>query len=354
MATVPVATFTFGMAVGTIPAAILTRSLGRKNGFMVGLMVGIVGMALATYALIISSFLLLCVGTLINGIAAGFGQQYRFAAADRGTADFQPKAISCVLVGGIAAAVIGPQLVIYTRDLLLPAQFAGAYLSAISLFIVSMIAMSQLDSSVPTARSFLDNTPKARPLLQIIAQPRYGVALLCSTCSFALMSFVMTAAPLAMVDNGISMDHATLGIRWHAMAMFGPSLFTGNLIARFGKETIVFSGLSILVMCGVVALMGIQIWHFWLSLIFLGIGWNFSFIGSTAMVTETYTAHEKNKAQGAHDFILFTCVALTSLLSGWVLTQYGWDMLNYIIFPVVVIAIIALYWLRRFAEIASS
>jgi len=354
LATIPIASFTAGVAIGAIPAAVLTRNLGCKYGFMVGMCIGIVGMLLATYALLIGSFMLLCVATLINGVAAGFVQQYRFAAADRGTAEFVPKAISCVLIGGIAAAVIGPQLVIHTRDLLLPTQFAGAYLSGISLFVVSIMAMYFLDSSTPVEQNTSTSELTVRPLLQIIVQPRFLVALLCGTCSFALMTFIMTAAPLAMVGHRISVDDATLGIQWHVMAMFGPSFFTGNLIARYGKAPVVICGLCILVACGIVALMGIQLWHFWLSLVLLGLGWNFAFIGSTAMVVETYHPHEKSKAQGAHDFILFSVVALASLLAGWVLNHYGWETLNYIIFPVVIIAILALFWLSRLERVETA
>jgi MFS family permease len=345
LATAPVTGFSVGMALGAIPAAMLTRHLGRKYGFMIGLLIGIGGMLVATYALMIGSFLLFCAGATANGIASGFGQQYRFAAADRGTADFKAKAISWVLVGGVASAVIGAQLIIYTGDLLLPVQYAGAYLCASLLFVLAIAAMSFLDGSSPHQSHESGPVQAARPLFRIMAQPRFLVALLCGTSSFALMSLVMTGAPLAMVAEGISRDHAVVGIQWHVMAMFAPSFFTGHLIARFGKETIVATGLVILIACGAVALMGINIWHFWVSLILLGIGWNFGFIGSTAMITDTYAPHEKNKAQGAHDFILFSMVAVASFMSGLILNAFGWATLNMIIFPVVVISILSLIWL---------
>ena len=354
LATIPVASFTAGVAVGAIPAAVLTRLMGRKIGFMTGLCIGIVGVLIATNALMNGSFKLFCLGTLINGVAAGFGQQYRFAAADRGTPDFQPKAISWVLVGGIAAAVIGPQLIIHTRDLLLPVQFAGAYLSTTLLFVVSMIVLSLLDSSEPPEHCTKTELTEARPLFTIITQPRFMVALLCGTCAFALMSFIMTGAPLAMIGHGISIDDATLGIQWHVLAMFGPSFFTGNLIARIGKEPVIVIGMCILVASAIVALMGVQLWHFWLSLILLGLGWNFAFIGSTTMVIETYNPSEKNKAQGANDFILFSIVALASLSSGIVLNSYGWATLNYSLFPVVLISILALLGLRYLERTKSS
>lgn len=348
LATAPVTGFSVGMALGTVPAAMLTRYIGRKFGFIGGLVIGIAGTMVAGYALMIGSFLLFCVGALASGIASGFGQQYRFAAADRGTPDFKAKAISWVLVGGVAAAIIGPQLIIYTGDLMLPVQFAGAYFSASLLFVIAIAAMLMLDSSQPPEAADTGPPPVARPLSVIMAQPRFLVALLCGTSGFALMTFVMTGAPLAMVAEGISHNHAVLGIQWHVLAMFAPSFFTGNLIARFGKETIVATGMIILIVCGGVALAGLDLWHFWLSLILLGIGWNFSFIGATAMITDTYAPHEKNKAQGVHDLILFSFVGLASFMAGLVLNSFGWATLNIIIFPVVIVSILALIWLLQF------
>ena len=347
LATVPVTGFSVGMALGTLPAALLTRSMGRKYGFMVGLVMGIIGMLISAYALVIGNFLLLCLGTTTSGISNGFGQQYRFAAADRGTPDFRAKAISWVLIGGIASAVIGPQLIIYTSDLLLPVQFAGAFLCSSLLFVLAIGAMSFLDASPAPQEANAAPVGAPRSLATIMMQPRFMVALLCGTSAFALMTFVMTGAPLAMVAEGISRDHAVLGIQWHVMAMFAPSFFTGNLIARFGKETIVATGMIILVVCGVVGLMGIDLWHFWLSLILLGLGWNFAFIGSTAMVTETYRSHEKNKAQGVHYLVLFSFVAPASFMAGLVLNAFGWATLNMVIFPVVVLSLVALIALLR-------
>lgn len=347
LATLPVTAFSVGMAVGAIPAAALTRVLGRKLGFIVGLLIGICGMFVAAYALVIGSFWLFCFGAMANGIAGGFGQQYRFAAADRGSPDFKAKAISWVLVGGVAAAIIGPQVVISSVDYLLPVQFAGAYLFSSLLFVIAIGVMALLDSSVSPAEAGASASLPARPLSEILTQKRFVVAILCGVSAFALMSFVMTGAPLAMVGCGLSRDDAVLGIQWHVMAMFGPSFVTGSLIARFGKETIVTVGMVILAACGCVALMGLELWNFWLALVLLGIGWNFGFIGATSMVTDTYRPNEKNKAQGAHDFILFSLVALASFMSGWVLNHFGWATLNIVIFPVVAMAVASLVWLLR-------
>ncbi|TVO51658.1 MFS transporter [Denitromonas halophila] len=347
LATAPVTGYTLGVALGALPAAMLMRAVGRKRGFMAGALIGIGGLLFATWALTVHSFWLFCMALMVNGFSGAFVQQYRFAAADRGTADFKAKAISWVLVGGIAAAVLGPQTVILTKDLLLPVPFAGAFLSGIALLVTSLIVMLFLAPSVPVPPVAGVAANTGRPLGEIIRQPRFGVAVLCGTAAYALMSLVMTAAPLAMIGCGFTADESTLGIQWHVLAMFGPSFFTGSLIARFGKPRIVATGLLILIACAVVALMGVELAHFWGALILLGIGWNFGFIGATAMVTETYRPEEKGKAQGANDFILFGTVAFASFASGQLLNAWGWGTVNAIVFPVVLISLGALVWLAR-------
>jgi MFS family permease len=328
LATAPVTGFNIGVALASLPAAYLMRQVGRRLGFMTGAVIGIAGMLVAALALLAGSFWLFAAGLLLTGTANGFAQQLRFAAADRGTSDFRARAISIVLIGGIAAAVIGPQVVIFTRDLMAPIPFAGAFLCGSLLFATSILVMTFLDSSKPAASAQADPGGEARPLREIIAQPRFIVAITCAIGSYALMSLVMTAAPLAMIFCGFSVDEATLGIQWHVLAMFAPSFVTGNLIARFGKEWIIAVGMLILV-----------------ALILLGIGWNFGFIGSTAMLTETYRASEKAKAQGANDFLLFGSVALASLMSGQTMNAFGWSAVNMVIFPVVLLCLISLGWL---------
>lgn len=346
LATAPVTGFNLGVAIGAIPAAMMTRWLGRKYGFIFGLMIGIIGLLVSTWALVDQNFIVFCAGAIVTGVAGGFGQQYRFAAADHGSPEFRAKAISWVLVGGIVAAFIGSPIIIFTRDFLLPTQFAGAYLSVSILMVLSIGVMSFLKSREKGTKDTQEVADQPqRPLRQIMAQPRFIVAVMCGTLTYALMSFVMTGAPLAMVGCGISIDNAALGIQWHVFAMFGPSFFTGNLIARFGKEKVVATGMIILIACALVALSGLELWKFWLSLILLGLGWNFGFIGATAMVTDTYRPSEKNKVQGANDFILFSTVAFASLMSGYVFNHYGWDAINYIVLPVVALSIFALIWL---------
>lgn len=347
LATAPVTSYNIGVAFGALFANTLMKGLGRKRGFMIGCVIGVLGMIFSGLAIAAESFWLFCSALGVNGISSGFVQQYRFAAADRGTAAFKPRAISLIMAGGIAAAIIGPQLVIYASDLAAPVPFAGAFYAATILFVLSFVALSFLNPSNLSAKQNDDMAAlPTRSLTEIASQPRFIIAVLCGTSTYALMSFVMTGAPLAMVHHGFSVEQSTLGIQWHVMAMFAPSLFTGSLIARFGKETIVATGLLILFACGLVAIAGLELMHFWGSLILLGLGWNFGFIGATAMVTDTYEPHEKNKTQGLNDFIIFGSVAVASFMSGLSLNAYGWYFLNYVIFPIVILCLLGLAWLK--------
>lgn len=345
LATAPVTGFNVGVALGALPAAAIIRAVGQRSGFMTGCLVTALGGAVATAGLYASGFWLFALGLLVIGVGGAFVQQYRFAAADNAPPEFKARAISFVLAGGIFTAIIGPQIVIHTRELLEPVMFAGSFAAVVPLGFAGMAILFWLrlrGTAGGPARSHVGHAAGARPLAEIVSQPRFIVALLCAVGSYTLMSFVMTGAPLAMVGCGFTADQATLGISWHVMAMFGPSFFTGRLISRFGKERVVACGLVLLLGCAAVALSGIQLWQFWTSLILLGLGWNFGFIGATAMVADTYAESEKGKVQGVHDFVLFGSVALASLLSGKVYNAWGWEMLNWVVFPVVILCLAAL------------
>jgi MFS family permease len=342
LATLPVTGFTVGVAVGAIPAAAIIKRIGQRAGFLTGTGVTALGGAIATLGLFEASFWLFGLGLLALGLGGAFVQQFRFAAADNAPPAFKARAISFVLAGGVVTAILGPQVVIFTRDMLAPVMFAGAFVSIMALAALGAAFLAFLRPRDDSAALSMAEQQPARPLGEIVRQPLFAIGLLCAVGSYALMSFVMTGAPLAMVGCGFTPDDATLGISWHVMAMFGPSFFTGRLIARFGRETIVASGLLLLVGCALVALSGIQLWQFWTALILLGLGWNFAFIGATAMVADAYRPSEKGKVQGFHDFVLFGFVALASFLSGVVYTNWGWEALNWIIFPVVVLCLAGL------------
>ncbi|AWC24477.1 MFS transporter [Aminobacter sp. P9b] len=342
LATAPITGFSVGMALGALPAAAIIRGLGQRGGFMFGTAVTAVGGAIATLALFRSEFWLFVFGLLMLGVGSAFVQQFRFAAADNAPPEFKANAISFVLAGGIVTAILGPQIVIFTREMFAPVMFAGSFAAIIGLAAVGAVILSFLRVKEVTGVHAEASQADARPMLEILAQPRFAAALVCAVGTYSLMTFVMTGAPLAMVGCGFSPDEATLGISWHVMAMFGPSFFTGRLIQRFGPERIVGLGVLLLIGCAIVALSGIALWQFWTSLILLGLGWNFGFIGATAIVSTAYRPSEKGKVQGFHDFILFSSVALASLMSGAVYNAYGWDMLAWIVFPICAVCLAAL------------
>lgn len=334
LATLPVSLFNLGLAIGTIPAAMLMRRFGRRNGYILGAMFGVVAGVVATSGIVHGAFLLFCLGTLIAGGQSAFVQSYRFAAADTASVTFRARAISWVMVGGLAAGIIGPQVVIWTRDALPGVTFAGSFLgqSALALLAIPVLAMLH---APPVAGHSMS---AGRPLREIALTPRFLVAVACGLVSYGLMTFMMTAAPLAMVGCGHSVGEAALGIQWHVLAMFGPSFFTGRLIERFGKELVTASGLLLIAVAALVGLSGLDVGHFWGALVLLGIGWNFGFIGATAMVTDCYRPEERAKVQALNDFLVFGSVAAASFSSGRLLDTAGWETLNWLVFPPVVLA----------------
>jgi MFS family permease len=341
LATLPATAYVVGTACGTVPAALLMRRIGRRPGFISGMFISTAGACLSATAVTLASFLLLCAGAFVVGFANAFVQQFRFAAADTASHGFRPRAISLVLAGGIAAGVLGPQTVIHTADLFATAPFAGAYLSSAVLTLAAVVALSFLD--IPHSRA-RDRKAGGRPIGTIARQPAFLVAVGCATSAYAVMSFVMTAAPLAIVMHHHSRDAAVLGIQWHVLAMYCPSFFTGSLIARFGAERVVAAGLLLLTGCAVVALSGTSIGHFWLALVLLGVGWNFGFIGGTELVTETYRPEERAKVQALNDFLVFGSVAVASFSSGQMLFIGGWNALNLVVLPVALVCLLALFW----------
>ncbi len=326
-ATVPVTTMIVGTALSTMPASLYMRRVGRRTGFITGVLIGMTGAAMVTAALLMHNFVFACFGTFVLGLAHAFTQYYRFAAADTASAAFRPKAISWVLAGGIAAAFIGPQIIIWGKDLLAPVQFAGAYACLIGMGVLTIAVLCFID--VPDPKTEVHAEP-ARPLSEILKQRRLITAIACAMVSYSMMSLVMTATPLAMLAHHLSVDDAAFVIQWHVVAMFGPSFFTGNLIQRFGAENMIMLGLTLIIGCGIAALSGVDLHHFWIALVFLGLGWNFSFIAATTMVVGCYRTSERNKVQGINDLAVFGTVALASLLSGAVFQLFGWNVVLFV------------------------
>lgn len=337
LATLPVSMLQVGLALGTIPAAALMRTLGRRGGYFVGALVGTAAGCVAAYGAAASSFLVFCLGTVLAGFYASFVQSYRFAAADLASTAFRPRAISWVMAGGIAAAFVGPQTVIWTRALWPEAGFAAGFIGQAGLAVASIAVLAFLR---PGPAPIVAASPTVgRPLSEIVRQPRFILAVLTGLVSYGLMSFVMTAAPLAMVvECGLPVGAATLGIQWHILAMYGPSFVTGRFIARFGAERVALVGLALIACSAVVGLAGTSVGHFWTALVLVGIGWNLGFIGATSLVTQCYRPEERAKVQAANDFLVFGSVAIASLSSGKLLSIGGWAAVNWLVLPSVALA----------------
>ncbi|HEY5797989.1 MAG TPA: MFS transporter [Bosea sp. (in: a-proteobacteria)] len=342
-ATVPVSLMQLGIACGVIPAAMLMRRLGRRNGYLIGALIGATAASVAAAGTSMRLFWLFCLGTFACGLYGAFVQSYRFAAADAATDSFRPRAISWVMIGGIAAGVIGPQAVYWTRDLTPDAPFAASFVAQGCLALIAMLVILQLRAP-PVAKAA---SAGGRPLSEIMRQPKFIASVTAGLVTYGLMSFLMTAAPLAMIGCGHTVGDAALGIQWHVLAMFGPSFFTGRLIARFGKAQVTMTGLVLTALAAVVGLSGLSVVHFWTALILLGIGWNFGFIGATALVTDCYRPEERVKVQAANDFLVFGSVAIASFSSGGLLHAGGWDSVNWLVFPPVVIALALVAWQGR-------
>lgn len=345
LSTLPISLYHLGLALGTIPAAMIMRRIGRRGGYLIGAMLGVLGGLVASYGIFANLFAVFCVGTVLAGLYASYVQSYRFAAADGADAEFRPKAISWVLAGGLLAAFIATQAVIHTRDIGIATPYAASFIAqaALTLLAVPLILMLKRTTARTQATGSL---PAGRPLWQIARAPYFIISVGTGVVSYGLMTLIMTATPLAMQSCGHSLTDSTLAIQWHILAMYGPSFFTGNLIKRFGKINVAIIGLLLIAAASFIALTGLSVHHFWLALILLGLGWNFGFIGATAMITDCYEPSEKNRVQALNDLLVFGSVAASSFSSGQLLAAEGWTMLNLLVFPVVATILVALLWLR--------
>lgn len=350
LATLPITTFVVGAAVSTIPASMWMRHVGRRAGFMSGATIGLFGALLSTYAVYISSFWALCTGTALMGIYSAFGQYYRFAAADVASASFKSKAISLVMAGGIAGGILGPESTKLTRDLAAP-EFIASYASMIGFCLLALILLWFIDIP-PLSKE--QKKEHGRPLSRIMRQPVFVVAVLAATIGYGVMNLIMTATPLAMSHHHHPFNDAAFVIEWHVIGMFAPSFFTGSLINRFGVYRIMLFGAALMAICVVAALSGIGLLNFWVALVLLGVGWNFLFVGGTTLLTEAYAPAERAKTQAANDFIVFSTVAASSLLSGSLLYHYSWQTVNYAALPFIALVALAIAWLMLRRSTAAA
>lgn len=351
LATLPISIFVLGMWMGTLPMGMLARRLGRRNALQIGTGCGVLTGLICCVAVLQGSFFLFNVGAVFSGFYASAHQSYRFAAADTASDEFRPKAISWVLFGGILAGVVGAQLVIATQNLWPPYLFAATYIGQSALALVAGGVLMFVNIPKPPPRSAVGD---GRPLSEIAREPRFIVAVACGVAAYSMMNLVMTSAPLAMVMCNHSITDATLGLQWHVLGMYAPSFVTGALITRFGLERITGLGFALIIVAAGIGIAGISLWHFWIGLALLGVGWNFAFIGATTMVMHCHRPNERNKVQAFNDFLVFGSMAIGSFSSGQLLASFGWATVNEVVLPVVLAASALLLWsaLRRRASYA--
>lgn len=347
-ATLPVTVMMLGSMLAATPLSSLMQRAGRPAGFFIGGIGGALGGAIGAAGLFTGSFALFLVGAFCTGIYMSAQGFYRFAAADAASEAFRPKAISYVMAGGLLSAVVGPQLVKLTAEAM-AIPFLGTYLAVIALSLGGSVLFAFLDIPRPPPRA--PDSPAGRTRRQLLASPAIAVAVICATVSYALMNLVMTSSPLAVVGCGFGTAAAADVVTAHVLAMYVPSFFTGHLVARFGAERIVAAGLLILAAAGAVALAGVQLENFFAALILLGVGWNFGFIGATAMLTAAHRPEERGRMQGLNDLIVFGGVTVASLSSGGLMNclggsvEAGWQAVNLAMLPFLVLAGGALLWL---------
>lgn len=338
LATLPVSIFVVGMAACILPAGVIARRHGRRAAFLAGTGCGVLVGLLAAVAVVLGSFWLFCLATFFGGAYAAVVLSFRFAAADGVDPSMRARALSFVMGGGVMAGVIGPQLVTYTMHLWPAHMFAATFLVQAAVAAVSAVVLLGVRLPMPVK----EEAGGGRSIASIVRQPLFITAVTCGAVSYMLMNFLMTAAPLAMRLCGHSQESSNLGLQWHVIAMYAPSFFTGKLISRYGARRIVAAGLLLTGISAAVGLTGVDVGHFWLTLILLGLGWNFGFIGASALVLDCHRPEEKNRVQSVNDFIVFGTMAVGSFASGSLLAAYDWGTVLLVSFVPLAMAVAAL------------
>jgi predicted MFS family arabinose efflux permease len=350
LATIPVLTFVLGTAAFAFPAAFSMRRFGRRNGFAGGALFGVLAGLIGALAIVGASFVVFCFATFCCGAYQAFVMQYRFAAADTATPAYRPRAIALTLGGGLAAAFVGPQLVITTQDMWAPYLFAATYVAqalfAGIAFFVLLFLRAPPPHQVPVG--------KGRPIGEILADGRLVAAMLLGMVSQGAMNLMMTSTPLAMVGCGLSVTNAAYAIQWHIIGMYAPSFFTGRLIARFGVARIGLAGCAIFIACGAVAEAGISVLNFDVALMLLGVGWNFAFLSATAAVAGATRPQERAKVQATNDFVVFGGTAFAAYFSGVLLGVFGWSGIAATVFPAAFLGAALILASRRGRRVAVA
>ncbi len=321
LATLPITLFVLGMAASILPFGALARTRGRKAAFRLGTGAGMVTGLAAALAVVLNSFLLFCLAAMLGGAYAAVALSFRFAATDGVAPARRARALSLVMGGGVAAGIIGPMLVTGTMHLWPAHTFAVTFLAQALVAVLAAFLLRGVTPAEPTAASVRGG----RPLREIVRQPGFATTVFSGAVAYMVMNFLMTAAPLSMYMHGLSQQAANLGIQWHVMAMYGPGFFTGRLIQRFGAVRMAAAGLLITAASVAVGLSGLGVYHYWLSLILLGIGWNFGFTGASAKIIDFHRPEEKTQVQSLNDFLVFGVMIVGSFSSGVLLNAFGWN-----------------------------
>lgn len=341
--TAPVATQWLGLMCATIPASLIMAKLGRKRGFMLGNIIGLAGALVAVQALMGERFGLFLLATWLIGIGIGFGQLYRFAAVEAAPAPMRDRAIGLVMGGGVLAAFAGPWLARVSRELG-DVPFLGSFVGLAVLYALALVVLT-MTRLPPASRTHGEGV--GLPLSQILRQPAFIAAVTTAIVGYGVMNLAMTATPLAMAGAGHHFNHVSMTIQWHVVAMFLPSFFTGHLTARFGAKRIIVMGCLLLVASALVAQFDAGLAGFNIALILLGLGWNFTFLPATGLLTESYRPVDKARTQAANEFLLFGTVAMSALLAGPLVSSLGWATLNLLLIPVSLIPVVVLVWQHR-------
>ena len=359
-ATLPISLLIVGSMVSSPILSNLMQSTTRRLGLLVGNLAGLIGSLTSFLGIFLNSFELFLLGSFVSGAYMASQAFYRFTATDDCEDRFKARAISTVLSGGLIAAILGPSMVKISLNLNNSVPFLYSYLAIVILncigpFILSFVKPIPLSKS--TGKDMKDNnelneTNLNRPLLTIFKSPVIFVSIICSMIAYGVMNLIMTSSPIAIVGCGFGPNQAANVVSAHALAMFAPSFITGKFIEKYGEKSIISTGMILFLLAVLIANQGIDIWNFYISLILVGIGWNFGFIGSTSLLTKNHYPSERGKVQGVNDFFVFGFVALSSVTSGWLMncsansSQLGWEVVNLTAAPLVIFALISLICLR--------
>ena len=341
MATLPILGYVVGGAISTGPVAASQARWGRKVSFQIGLAVAFFSTLLAAYAVVGKNFWLLVAATVISGYYSANGQLYRFAAAELAKPEYRERAVSLVLAGGIIGGVAGPNLAKWTQHMG-DAPFAAAYIALAVVALIAMVVISLV--SFPPVIPKKPGASGGRPLSVIMRQPVFIVSTAAAALGYGVMNITMSASPIAMQLCGHPFSDAALVLEWHVIGMFAPGFFTGHLIKRYGAVTILVMGVVLNLLCIAIALSGVDVMHFLISMFLVGVGWNFLFTAGTALSLDAYRPEEKDKAQGAINFCVFAVMIVTSFSSGALVTTGGWTLLNYISLIPIGITGLAILW----------